>query len=154
MYTRKLRVPDNFNLALRKANFEIRMYRGVLTFLIEEHLGDENDDFLASEEYQKAFEDYTMKYLQYAQICTGVSLVLLGSDGKGIDYDFVEDYHFIIFSSDEPFSVDPQYENVKSTAIRRFVSFTDFIAKCYPTEKELPKWQNNHDRILTRIEIG
>lgn len=150
MYTEKLRITDQLSLALQKANFEVRMYRGVLTFLIEKHLDDPDDSFLSSDEYQKALEDYTLKFLQLSQVSAGVSAILLDGYDIDIDYEYSDNFRYIEFTSEKPINVLPEFVLGEDTQKRKFVSFTDFIAKIYPSEDKTTEWHSNRDRTLTR----
>ena len=151
MYTKTIHLKPDHVRALQKASFEARMSSSNLQFMIDQHLADEDDSFLGSDLYFGLLEDYMLKYLQLQDLLIGIIDLVTGEHRTDLTFHYDNNYKILQLQSDEAeVNVSQDYENYQPVTDRRFLSFVDFIAQCYPLPENAVAVQTGPERVLTR----
>ena len=150
MYTRKVYLKEEHALVLQKVNFEARMAISNLQFMIDQHLEDKDDSYTESDQFADLLEDFMFKYLQAQEIRIEMIDLIVGAHYTDIQYQFFDNYQSVELScTDHEIPVSKEYEGFEPAVKRRFLSFVDFIAQCYPKPDVDPNAKSS-ERILTR----
>lgn len=151
MYTKKVMLKHEQTLALQKASFELKMAASNLQFMIDQHSADPADGYLDSTQYCDMLDDYMTKYMVFTALQKEINDQVFGVHRFDYTYQFVDNFFYVEYSSENTIGVLPDYDNnVPVSLDRRFTSFVDFIAMCYPAGLEGNDEASSVDRVLTR----
>lgn len=117
--------------------------------MLDQHLNDSTDDWLNSDQYQDLLSDFSVAYFKSSAVMESVIDLVAGKHVKESSFQFSDNYRHLVLTSKEVIVPDEQYLIDPNTVQRKFTSFTDFIAKCYPDASEGSATMGP-DRILTR----
>lgn len=149
MFTLDVYLREDLALAIQKMEFEARMAQNKVVFMLDQHLNDSTDDWLNSDHYQNLLSDFSVAYFKSSAVMESVIDLVAGKHVKESSFQFSDNYRHLVFTSKEAIVPDEQYLIDPNTVQRKFTSFTDFIAKCYPDASEGSATMGP-DRILTR----
>lgn len=149
MFTLNVYLREDLALAIQKMEFEARMAQNKVVFMLDQHLNDSTDDWLNSDQYQDLLSDFSVAYFKYSAVMESVIDLVAGKHVKESSFQFSDNYRHLVLTSKEAIVPDEQYLIDPNTVQRKFTSFTDFIAKCYPDASEGSATMGP-DRILTR----
>ena len=140
---------EDLALAIQKMEFEARMAQNKVVFMLDQHLNDSTDDWLNSDQYQDLLSDFSVAYFKSSAVMESVIDLVAGKHVKESSFQFSDNYRHLVLTSKEAITCDQQYLIDPTTVQRKFTSFTDFIAKCYPEASEGSATMGP-DRVLTR----
>lgn len=149
MFTLNVYLREDLALAIQKMEFEARMAQNKVVFMLDQHLNDSTDDWLNSDQYQDLLSDFSVAYFKSSAVMESVIDLVAGKHVKESSFQFSDNYRHLVLTSKEAITCDQQYLIDPTTVQRKFTSFTDFIAKCYPETSEGSATMGP-DRILTR----
>lgn len=149
MFTLNVYLREDLALAIQKMEFEARMAQNKVVFMLDQHLNDSTDDWLNSDQYQDLLSDFSVAYFKSSAVMESVIDLVAGKHVKESSFQFSDNYRHLVLTSKEAITCDQQYLIDPTTVQRKFTSFTDFIAKCYPDASEGSATMGP-DRILTR----
>lgn len=149
MFTLNVYLREDLALAIQKMEFEARMAQNKVVFMLDQHLNDSTDDWLNSDQYQDLLSDFSVAYFKSSAVMESVIDLVAGKHVKESSFQFSDNYRHLVLTSKEAIVPDEQYLIDPNTVQRKFTSFTDFIAKCYPDASEGSATMGP-DRILTR----
>lgn len=149
MFTLDVYLREDLALAIQKMEFEARMAQNKVVFMLDQHLNDSTDDWLNSDQYQDLLSDFSVAYFKSSAVMESVIDLVAGKHVKESSFQFSDNYRHLVLTSKEAIVPDEQYLIDPTTVQRKFTSFTDFIAKCYPEASEGSATMGP-DRILTR----
>lgn len=149
MFTLDVYLREDLALAIQKMEFEARMAQNKVVFMLDQHLNDSTDDWLNSDQYQDLLSDFSVAYFKSSAVMESVIDLVAGKHVKESSFQFSDNYRHLVLTSKEAIVPDEQYLIDPNTVQRKFTSFTDFIAKCYPDASEGSATMGP-DRILTR----
>lgn len=149
MFTLDVYLREDLALAIQKMEFEARMAQNKVVFMVDQHLNDSTDDWLNSDQYQDLLSDFSVAYFKSSAVMESVIDLVAGKHVKESSFQFSDNYRHLVITSKEAIVPDEQYLIDPTTVQRKFTSFTDFIAKCYPETSEGSATMGP-DRILTR----
>ena len=149
MFTLNVYLREDLALAIQKTEFEARMAQNKVVFMLDQHLNDSTDDWLNSDQYQDLLSDFSVAYFKSSAVMESVIDLVAGKHVKESSFQFSDNYRHLVLTSKEAIVPDEQYLIDPNTVQRKFTSFTDFIAKCYPDASEGSDTMGP-DRILTR----
>lgn len=149
MFTLNVYLREDLALAIQKMEFEARMAQNKVVFMLDQHLNDSTDDWLNSDQYQDLLSDFSIAYFKSSAVMESVIDLVAGKHVKESSFQFSDNYRHLVLTSKEAIVPDEQYLIDPNTVQRKFTSFTDFIAKCYPDASEGSATMGP-DRILTR----
>ena len=149
MFTLDVYLREDLALAIQKMEFEARMAQNKVVFMVDQHLNDSTDDWLNSDQYQDLLLDFSVAYFKSSAVMESVIDLVAGKHVKESSFQFSDNYRHLVITSKEVIVPDEQYLIDPTTVQRKFTSFTDFIAKCYPETSEGSATMGP-DRILTR----
>lgn len=149
MFTLNVYLREDLALAIQKMEFEARMAQNKVVFMLDQHLNDSTDDWLNSDQYQDLLSDFSVAYFKSSAVMKSVIDLVAGKHVKESSFQFFDNYRHLVLTSKEAIVPDEQYLIDPNTVQRKFTSFTDFIAKCYPDASEGSATMGP-DRILTR----
>lgn len=149
MFTLDVYLREDLALAIQKMEFEARMAQNKVVFMLDQHLNDSTDDWLNSDQYQDLLSDFSVAYFKSSAVIESVIDLVAGKHVKESSFQFSDNYRHLVLTSKEAIVPDEQYLRDPNTVQRKFTSFTDFIAKCYPDASEGSATMGP-DRILTR----
>ena len=149
MFTLDVYLREDLALAIQKMEFEARMAQNKVVFMLDQHLNDSTDDWLNSDHYQNLLSDFSVAYFKSSAVMESVIDLVAGKHVKESSFQFSDNYRHLVLTSKEAIVPDEQYLIDPNTVQRKFTSFTDFIAKCYPDASEGSATMGP-DRILTR----
>lgn len=149
MFTLDVYLREDLALAIQKMEFEARMAQNKVVFMLDQHLNDSTDDWLNSDHYQNLLSDFSVAYFKSSAVMESVIDLVAGKHVKELSFQFSDNYRHLVLTSKEAIVPDEQYLIDPNTVQRKFTSFTDFIAKCYPDASEGSATMGP-DRILTR----
>lgn len=149
MFTLDVYLREDLALAIQKMEFEARMAQNKVVFMLDQHLNDSTDDWLNSDHYQNLLSDFSVAYFKSSAVMESVIDLVAGKHVKESSFQFSDNYRHLVLTSKEAIVPDEQYLMDPNTVQRKFTSFTDFIAKCYPDASEGSATMGP-DRILTR----
>lgn len=149
MFTLNVYLREDLALAIQKMEFEARMAQNKVVFMLDQHLNDSTDDWLNSDQYQDLLSDFSVAYFKSSAVMKSVIDLVAGKHAKESSFQFSDNYRHLVLTSKEAIVPDEQYLIDPNTVQRKFTSFTDFIAKCYPDASEGSATMDP-DRILTR----
>lgn len=149
MFTLNVYLREDLALAIQKMEFEARMAQNKVVFMLDQHLNDSTDDWLNSDQYQDLLSDFSVAYFKSSAVMESVIDLVAGKHVKESSFQFSDNYRHLVLTSKEATVPDEQYLIDPNTVQRKFTSFTDFIAKCYPDASEGSATMGP-DRILTR----
>lgn len=149
MFTLNVYLREDLALAIQKMEFEARMAKNKVVFMLDQHLNDSTDDWLNSDQYQDLLSDFSVAYFKSSAVMESVIDLVAGKHVKESSFQFSDNYRHLVLTSKEAIVPDEQYLIDPNTVQRKFTSFTDFIAKCYPDASEGSATMGP-DRILTR----
>ena len=149
MFTLDVYLREDLALAIQKMEFEARMAQNKVVFMLDQHLNDSTDDWLNSDHYQNLLSDFSVAYFKSSAVMESVIDLVAGKHVKESSFQFFDNYRHLVLTSKEAIVPDEQYLIDPNTVQRKFTSFTDFIAKCYPDASEGSATMGP-DRILTR----
>lgn len=149
MFTSDVYLREDLALAIQKIEFEARMAQNKVVFMVNQHLNDSTDDWLNSDHYQNLLSDFSVAYFKSSAVMESVIDLVAGKHVKESSFQFSDNYRHLVLTSKEAIVPDEQYLIDPNTVQRKFTSFTDFIAKCYPDASEGSATMGP-DRILTR----
>lgn len=149
MFTLNVYLREDLALAIQKMEFEARMAQNKVVFMLDQHLNDSTDDWLNSDQYQDLLSDFSVAYFKSSAVMESVIDLVAGKHVKESSFQFSDNYRHLVLTSKEAIVPDEQYLIDPNTVQRKFTSFTDFIAKCYPDASE-GSATRGPDRILTR----
>lgn len=125
------------------------MAQNKVVFMLDQHLNDSTDDWLNSDQYQDLLSDFSVAYFKSSAVMESVIDLVAGKHVKESSFQFSDNYRHLVLTSKEAITCDQQYLIDPTTVQRKFTSFTDFIAKCYPEASEGSATMGP-DRVLTR----
>lgn len=149
MFTLDVYLREDLALAIQKMEFEARMAQNKVVFMVDQHLNDSTDDWLNSDQYQDLLSDFSVAYFKSSAVMESVIDLVAGKHVKESSFQFSDNYRHLVITSKEAIVPDEQYLIDPTAVQRKFTSFTDFIAKCYPETSEGSATMGP-DRILTR----
>lgn len=149
MFTLDVYLREDLALAIQNMEFEARMAQNKVVFMLDQHLNDSTDDWLNSDQYQDLLSDFSVAYFKSSAVMESVIDLVAGKHVKESSFQFSDNYRHLVLTSKEAITCDQQYLIDPTTVQRKFTSFTDFIAKCYPEASEGSATMGP-DRILTR----
>lgn len=149
MFTLDVYLREDLALAIQKMEFEARMAQNKVVFMLDQHLNDSTDDWLNSDQYQDLLSDFSVAYFKSSAVMESVIDLVAGKHVKESSFQFSDNYRHLVLTSKEDITCDQQYLIDPTTVQRKFTSFTDFIAKCYPEASENSATMGP-DRVLTR----
>lgn len=149
MFTLDVYLREDLALVIQKMEFEARMAQNKVVFMLDQHLNDSTDDWLNSDQYQDLLSDFSVAYFKSSAVMESVIDLVAGKHVKESSFQFSDNYRHLVLTSKEAITCDQQYLIDPTTVQRKFTSFTDFIAKCYPDASEGSATMGP-DRILTR----
>lgn len=149
MFTLDVYLREDLALAIQKMEFEARMAQNKVIFMLDQHLNDSTDDWLNSDQYQDLLSDFSVAYFKSSAVMESAIDLVAGKHVKESSFQFSDNYRHLVLTSKEVITCDQQYLIDPTTVQRKFTSFTDFIAKCYPDASEGSATMGP-DRILTR----
>lgn len=149
MFTLNVYLREDLALAIQKMEFEARMAQNKVVFMLDQHLNDSTDDWLNSDQYQDLLSDFSVAYFKSSAVMESVIDLVAGKHVKESSFQFSDNYRHLVLTSKEAIVPVEQYLIDPNTVQRKFTSFTDFIAKCYPDASEGSATMGP-DRILTR----
>jgi radical SAM peptide maturase (CXXX-repeat target family) len=149
MFTLDVYLREDLALAIQKMEFEARMAQNKVVFMLDQHLNDSTDDWLNSDQYQDLLSDFSVAYFKSSAVMESVIDLVAGKHVKESSFQFSDNYRHLVLTSKEAITCDQQYLIDPTTVQRKFTSFTDFIAKCYPEASEGSATMGP-DRVLTR----
>ena len=149
MFTSDVYLREDLALAIQKIEFEARMAQNKVVFMVNQHLNDSTDDWLNSDQYQDLLSDFSIAYFKSSAVIASVIDLVAGKHVKESSFQFSDNYRHLVLTSKEAIVPNEQYLIDPNTVQRKFTSFTDFIAKCYPDASEGSATMGP-DRILTR----
>ncbi len=149
MFTLNVYLREDLALAIQKMEFEAKMAQNKVVFMLDQHLNDSTDDWLNSDQYQDLLSDFSVAYFKSSAVMKSVIDLVAGKHVKESSFQFFDNYRHLVLTSKEAIVPDEQYLIDPNTVQRKFTSFTDFIAKCYPDASEGSATMGP-DRILTR----
>lgn len=149
MFTLDVYLREDLALAIQKMEFEARMAQNKVVFMLDQHLNDSTDDWLNSDQYQDLLSDFSVAYFKSSAVMESVIDLVAGKHVKESSFQFSDNYRHLVLTSKEAIVPDEQYLIDPTTVQRKFTSFTDFIAKCYPDASEGSATMGP-DHILTR----
>jgi radical SAM peptide maturase (CXXX-repeat target family) len=149
MFTLDVYLREDLALAIQKMEFEARMAQNKVVFMLDQHLNDSTDDWLNSDQYQDLLSDFSVAYFKSSAVMESVIDLVAGKHVKESSFQFSDNYRHLVLTSKEAIVPDEQYLIDPTTVQRKFTSFTDFIAKCYPDASENSATMGP-DRVLTR----
>lgn len=149
MFTLDVYLREDLALAIQKMEFEARMAQNKVVFMLDQHLNDSTDDWLNSDQYQDLLSDFSVAYFKSSAVMESVIDLVAGKHVKESSFQFSDNYRHLVLTSKEDITCNQQYLIDPTTVQRKFTSFTDFIAKCYPEASENSATMGP-DRVLTR----
>lgn len=148
MITKRVTLKPNHMRALRKAEYEMRMTRSNLTFMLNRHLADPDDDYLKSDEYEELNERYLMALVNWELHQEGIVDLIMGKHVPNRQFFYENSFMYVTISSNAKIPISDEYKEDYIPKQKKFMSYTDLIAKIYPREAD-PNAKDK-DRILTR----
>lgn len=148
MITKRFALKPNHMLGLRKAEYEMRMTRSNLTFMLDRHLSDPNSDYLKSDEFKDLYDRYLFAFLNWEQVQEGIIDLIMGQHISNRQFTYENGFMYVTISSNEKIPVSAEYREEYVPKQQKFMSYTDLIAKIYP--REVDPNANGKDRVLSR----
>lgn len=148
MISKRFALKPEHMLALRKAELEMRMTQSNLSFMLDRHMNDKDDSYLHSEEYGYLYGKYLMAFYEWSQVQEGIVDIIMGEHISPRSYDYRDGFMYVTISTPKAIPVSNEYKDVNIPVQRKFMSYTDLIAKIYPS-KVNPNAKGKN-RILSR----
>lgn len=148
MIKRKFTLKKEDSLTLRKAELEMRMTRSNLTFMIDRHLSDADDNYLQSDEFDYLYDRYLIAYYTWEQVKEGIIDKITGTHLLSRTYMYEDNFTYVTICAKEKIPAAPDYQKEILLKKEKFMSYTDLIASIYPQSVDANA--KGKDRVLTR----